>query len=234
MGNKDSPAQDVIHEEPKGSASFPSCTVNLLKCIMGAGMLALPSAFNSVGALPGLVFLLVAAVVSSCGLQLLVLASDRMTKLDLGPARASSFTMLAQPTYPNASLLFELAVLVKCSLVAASYLTLVRDAFPRFVSAVAPNVWSFLRGEYFWSTLAIVVIAPVCFLRRMESLKYTSFLGMIGISYLFILSIVLFFGFNGSVTASFGNIKLFVPFSFSSLSSVSFFVFALTCHQNVY
>lgn len=233
MGNKDSPIPEDVDSVPQESAGFTSSAINLLKTIMGAGMLALPSAFNSVGAVPGLFLLLIAAVVSGAGLQLLVLASDRVTKLGLGPVRTSNFAMLAQPTYPKASLLFEFAVMLKCSLVAASYMTLVRDAFPRFVTSVAPRAWGFLRQKFFWATFAIILIAPVCFMKRMDSLKYTSSLGMAGICYLFILAIVLFFGHNGSATASFNNIKLFVPFTFSSLSNFSFFVFALTCHQNV-
>lgn len=67
----------------------------------------------------------------------------------------------------------------------------------------------------------------------MDSLKYTSFLGLGGVAYLFVLSLVMFLGYNASLSQSISNIKLFVPFTFSSLSAFATFVFALNCHQNV-
>lgn len=238
--DRESTSQGSKQQSPKiinakeGTAGFLSSSTNLLKAIMGSGMLALPFAFGSVGALPGVLLLVVAAALSGAGLQLLVMASNRVTSMGLGPHRASNFTALAQPTYPKAAFIFEFAVLLKCTLVAASYLTVVSDVMPTFVRAIAPSAWSLLTSRYFWASFTAAIISPVCFMHRMDSLKYTSFLGLIGILYLFILSIILFFSFNGSVGQSLSNINLFVPFKFSSLTSFSVFVFAFNCHQNIF
>jgi amino acid permease len=225
--------KSIVAGERQGTAGFGSSSVNLLKSIMGSGMLALPAAVASVGAVPGLLLLAFAAILSVTGLQLLVLASNRVISLNLGPSRNVNFGVLATPTYPRASFLFEGAVVIKCTLVAASYLTVVRDVLPTIISGLFKSPWPIFTSTYFWVTLTAGLIAPVTFMHRMNSLKYTSFLGLLGIAYLLVLSMILFFGYNSSVGESLANIRPFVPFTFGSLSNFSVFVFAFTCHQNV-
>lgn len=234
MSNKEKLVEEQkIASVDGGSAGFGSCTVNLLKSIMGSGMLALPWALNAAGALPGLLLLLVAAFLSGSGLLLLVMASHRVISLGLVPERASNFAALAGPTYPRAAVLFEGAVFLKCFLVATSYLKIIGLTIPEVVVGLTGSRQSILASNLFWVSLTVGLIAPVCFLRRMGSLKYTSFLGLLGILYLFILSVILFFGYNDSVGESVRNIRPFVPFSMNTLSCFATFVFALTCHQNV-
>lgn len=219
--------------EKVGSAGFAGSAANLLKSIMGAGMLALPADFAAMGALPALLLLLVAAVLALTGLQLLVLASNRLVHGGHLPARHSNFSELARPTYPRLSFLFEGAVFLKCLLVCASYMTVVGDTLVPLIKELFPKAAVFWLSRWLWVTVCTLLIAPVTFLHRMDSLKYTSFLGMGGIVYLFVLSVVMFLGYNDSFAQSVANIKPFVPFSFSSLSAFATFVFALNCHQNV-
>lgn len=222
-----------IRQEKIGSAGFAGSVANLLKSIMGAGMLALPAAFAAVGILPALALLLVAAILALAGLQLLVLASNRLVQGGHFPARQSNFSELARPTYPRLSFLFEGAVFLKCLLVCASYMTVVGDTLVPLSRVFFPNASSFWHSYWFWVTGCTLLIAPVTFLHRMDSLKYTSFLGLGGIAYLFALSVIMFVGYNESFARSLANLKPFVPFSFSSLSAFATFVFALNCHQNV-
>ena len=197
-------------------------------------MLALPAAFSAVGVIPAIALLTIAAILALTGLQLLVLSSNRLVESGLAEPRNSSFTALAKPTWPNMSFIFEGSVVVKCSLVCASYMTVAGDVLVPLSKNILPSAWSFLHGRLFWVTLATLFIAPVTFMQKMDSLKYTSFLGLGGIAYLFVLSLIMFFGYNESFSSSLANIKLFVPFTFSSLSAFSTFVFSLNCHQNVY
>lgn len=220
-------------EEKQGTAGFGSSTVNLLKSIIGSGILSLPAAFASYGAIPGTLLLATAALLSAFGLQLLVLAADRIASKGLMPTRSGNFASLAGPTYPNLWVVFEAAVLVKCTLVATSYLTVATTVSNGIIIALAPNAWSIFHSHLFWATLLVCIIAPFTYMHRIDSLKYTSLLGLLGIVYLFILSVILFFTFNDSVAESFSNIRPFVKPSFTSLSKFSVFVFALTCHQNV-
>ncbi|PJF20023.1 hypothetical protein PSACC_00160 [Paramicrosporidium saccamoebae] len=229
MSNKD----EALPVEKQGTGGFLSSAVNLLKSIIGSGILALPAAFASVGAVPGLLLLAVAAFVSAFGLQLLIKATDRVTSKGLVAPRTANFSALAGPTYPKLWVLFEAVVMVKCSLVATSYLTIAGSVMTDIFKTLTPSAWPIMFSQVFWVSAIAGLIAPVVFMHRMDSLKYTSFLGLLGIAYLFVLSVVLFFVHNDSVGESFSNINMFVPFKFSSVSSFSVFVFALTCHQNV-
>lgn len=229
------PSKDTtpLVSEP-GTASFLGSAMNLLKSIMGAGLLALPAVFAAVGVFPALLLLLCACLLAMAGLQLLVKASNRLVHQGQIPERKSNFTALAQPTYPRLAFLFEGAVFLKCSLVCASYMTVAADVLVNLSETILPQLTGFFHSRVFWSSLATLLIAPITFLHKMDSLKYTSFVGLAGIAYLFILSIVMFFTYHDNgISASLENIKFFTPFTFESLRSFSTLVFALSCHQNV-
>lgn len=73
---------------------------------------------------------------------------------------------------------------------------------------------------------------PLSFLRRLDSLKYTSVVALISIGYLVIL--VVYHFVKGDTMADRGPIRIIqwagvVP----ALSSFPVIVFAYTCHQNV-
>lgn len=77
-----------------------------------------------------------------------------------------------------------------------------------------------------------LVVIPLSFLRRLDSLKYTSVIALISIGYLVILVIAHFI--KGDTLENRGPIRVvhwggIVPV----LSSFPVIVFAYTCHQNV-
>jgi amino acid permease len=77
-----------------------------------------------------------------------------------------------------------------------------------------------------------LVVIPLSFLRRLDSLKYTSVIALISIGYLVIL--VLYHFSKGDTMADRGPIRVvkwagLVP----TLQSFPVIVFAYTCHQNV-
>lgn len=79
---------------------------------------------------------------------------------------------------------------------------------------------------------ARLIVIPLSFLRRLDSLKYTSIVALISIGYLVIL-VVYHFG-SGDTVAQRGEIHWLkwqgvVP----TLASFPVIVFAYTCHQNV-
>lgn len=89
----------------------------------------------------------------------------------------------------------------------------------------------------FTQTLALtlvfrLVVIPLSFLRRLDSLKYTSIIALVSIGYLVIL--VVYHFCKGDTMADRGEILVFewaglVP----TLRSFPVIVFAYTCHQNV-
>lgn len=77
-----------------------------------------------------------------------------------------------------------------------------------------------------------LIVIPLSFLRRLDSLKYTSVIALISIGYLVILVVAHFV--KGDTMTNRGLIRVVRPEStVAFLSSLPVIVFAFTCHQNV-
>lgn len=78
-----------------------------------------------------------------------------------------------------------------------------------------------------------LIVIPLSFVRRLDSLKYSSILALLSIGYLVVL--ILYHFIQQDMTSERGNIRLFkwagvVP----TLKSFPVIVFAYTCHQNMF
>ncbi|KAF2843226.1 hypothetical protein M501DRAFT_994085 [Patellaria atrata CBS 101060] len=212
-----------------GQASWVSSVINLLNTIVGAGILAMPSALSHMGIVLGVFVIIWAGMTSVFGLYL----QTRCAKyLDRG---TSSFAALSKLTYPNASIVFDTAIAIKCFGVGISYLIIIGDLMPGVAmgfSKHAGNV-SFLVDRHFWITAFMLVVIPLSFLRRLDSLKYTSVIALISIAYLVILVLAHFI--KGDTITERGEVRVFrwagpVP----ALASFPIIIFAYTCHQNMF
>ena len=77
-----------------------------------------------------------------------------------------------------------------------------------------------------------LIVIPLSFLRRLDSLKYTSVVALISIGYLVILVIAHFV--KGDTKQDRGDLRVVQPESaVAFFSSFPVIVFAYTCHQNV-
>lgn len=77
-----------------------------------------------------------------------------------------------------------------------------------------------------------LIVIPLSFLRRLDSLKYTSIVALISIGYLVIL--VVYHFTKGDTMADRGPIRVIHWAGIApALSSFPVIVFAYTCHQNV-
>ena len=77
-----------------------------------------------------------------------------------------------------------------------------------------------------------LIVIPLSFLRRLDSLKYTSVVALISVAYLVILVVAHFI--KGDTKQDRGVIRVLRPESaVAVLSSFPVIVFAYTCHQNV-
>ena len=133
-----------------GNATWISSVINLVNTIVGAGVLAMPHAMSNMGVLLGVIVILWAGVTSGFGLYL----QTRCARyLDRG---ASSFFALSQITYPNAAVIFDAAIAVKCFGVAISYLIIIGDLMPHVVRGFAHRdslgATEFLLDRQFWIT----------------------------------------------------------------------------------
>lgn len=119
-----------------------------MSAVIGAGVLAMPLALSRMGILLGTFVILWAGLTAGFGLYL----QTRCARyLERGSA---SFFALSQITYPNAAVIFDAAIAIKCFGVGVSYLIIIGDLMPgvvRGLSDVAGEI-DFLVDRHFWVT----------------------------------------------------------------------------------
>lgn len=197
--------------------------------VIGAGTLAIPLALSHFGILPGVLLIVWCGVTSAFGLYL---QSRCARYLERG---SSSFFALSQMTYPNAAVFFDAAIAIKCFGVGVSYMIIIGDLMPGVVLGFASDesrVLAFLLDRQFWITAFMLFIIPLSFLKRLDSLKYTSVTALVAIGYLMVLVVYHFAA--DPVPKDRGNIH-WVSWAgpVSALGSLPVIIFAYTCHQNV-
>ena len=90
----------------------------------------------------------------------------------------------------------------------------------------------FLLDRRFWITVFMLVVIPLSFLRKLDSLKYTSIIALSSIGYLVILVLAHFL--IGDTWEARGEVRYFQwAGTVSALGAFPIVVFAYTCHQNV-
>ncbi|KAF4263289.1 hypothetical protein LV164_003478 [Aspergillus fumigatus] len=213
----------------QGDASWISCVINLVNTIIGAGVLAMPLAISRMGMALGICVILWSGMTAGLGLYLQARCAQY---LDRG---SSSFFALSQLTYPNAAVVFDAAIAIKCFGVGVSYLIIIGDLMPDVVQGFVGTTpaYDFLVDRHFWVTAFMLIVIPLSYLRRLDSLKYTSIAALVSMGYLVIL--VVYHFVKGDTMDERGPVRLIhwagpVP----ALSSLPVIVFAFTCHQNMF
>lgn len=215
-------------------SSSTSAAINLLNTIIGAGLLAMPFGIRANGLFLGVLVIVFSACCSMFGLYL----QGRCSKF-VKPGHASFFA-LSQITYPSLSVLFDLGIAIKCFGVGISYLVVIGDLMPKIMDSLITddeylNSHKYLLERNFWITVLMAfVVAPLLFLRKLDSLRYASMVALSSVAYLSVLVIEHFL--KGDIPDTIkGDVRYFEPLNLSSmLSAFPLFVFAYTCHQNMF
>ncbi|KAH2597773.1 hypothetical protein KXV63_004967, partial [Aspergillus fumigatus] len=202
---------------------------NRVSTVIGAGVLAMPLAISRMGMALGICVILWSGMTAGLGLYLQARCAQY---LDRG---SSSFFALSQLTYPNAAVVFDAAIAIKCFGVGVSYLIIIGDLMPDVVQGFVGTTpaYDFLVDRHFWVTAFMLIVIPLSYLRRLDSLKYTSIAALVSMGYLVIL--VVYHFVKGDTMDERGPVRLIhwagpVP----ALSSLPVIVFAFTCHQNMF
>lgn len=94
------------------------------------------------------------------------------------------------------------------------------------------NQANILMDRRFWIAIFMVtVIVPLSFMRKLDSLKYTSIISLFAVAYLCAI-VIWHFASSNFVNDPAGNVEM-ITFSTRFFRSLPVFVFAFTCHQNV-
>lgn len=114
----------------------------------------MPLALSRMGILLGVIVILWAGLTAGFGLYL----QTRCARyLERGSA---SFFALSQITYPNAAVIFDAAIAIKCFGVGVSYLIIIGDLMPGVVRGFSEDAGGidFLVNRQFWVTGFMSVI----------------------------------------------------------------------------
>jgi amino acid permease len=182
----------------------------------------------SVGLIFGILMIIYAGLASVLGLYFLSRAAARTE------GRHSSFFAVSKLTYPSAAVFFDLAIAIKCFGVGTSYLIIIGELMPQVIAASAGSLredWSLLLDRRFWITVFMLVIIPLAFLKKLDSLKYTSLIALVAIVYLIV--IVVYYFVNPDYSPPPSDKMHYFRFSAKFFTHLPIFVFAFTCHQNV-
>ena len=172
------------------SASWPSTMLNLTNTVVGAGIVALPFAYASMGILLGSAMVLAVAFLASYSLRLLVRTSSSYGYI--------SFEELGEACWgPKGRIAVQSAMLVLLVGSLIAYLVIIGEAITPIARRIlnlgeSPDVW---YGQT-WFLLAchtLVVIAPLVLIRRIDTLKYSSFVSLTSVALLVVFVIVRFF-----------------------------------------
>ncbi|KAI0078695.1 vacuolar amino acid transporter 5 [Panus rudis PR-1116 ss-1] len=216
-----------------GHATLQSSVGNLANTIIGSGMLTFPLALASAGIIPGMITCLFSGGVAAFGLYLLSLCATK------APHRRASFFAVAELTFPRAAVFFDAAIAIKCFGVSISYLIIVKSLMPNVVSALYhdltspdtnPPAWA-LSGRN-WISILMIVLFPLSFLRKLDSLRHTSYIALFSVAYLVVIVVVCYF-FPLEGTQAPGEIHL-IHFTSNFVSTFPVQVFAYTCAQNLF
>jgi amino acid permease len=214
-------------------------------------MLTIPYALSAIGLVNGIIAIVVFGCTSFFTLYLLIQCAKAVG------GRNVSFFSISSCTYPKLSIVFDLAVAIKCFGVSISYLVIIGELLPKVTLGLFPNVPkdSVCLTSLFWITVSMLIVVPLSFQKSLSSLRYASTISLISVSYIAIL--VAFFFFSGkrptkNIDNEIDNNMLFIfssnttddshplshdisyfKWSLDFFRVLPIFIFAYTCHQNI-
>ncbi|AMD20465.1 HDL279Cp [Eremothecium sinecaudum] len=212
------------------TSSPQSGVLTLLHTACGAGILAMPFAFKPYGLVLGFFLITFCGFCSITGLLLQSYVSTYV------PSRHASFFSLSQITYPALSVVFDFAIAIKCFGVGISYLVVVGDLLPQIMINFTSNRW-LLDRNILISVCMLLVVTPLSFMRRLDSLKYASMVAVSSVAYLCVLVVTRFLFPSPEIEQNRGTVSFWLPEETSlgsMLSTFPIFVFAYTCHHNMF
>ncbi|THH05401.1 hypothetical protein EW145_g4823 [Phellinidium pouzarii] len=219
--------------KPDGAAGLTGSVGNLANTIIGSGMLTFPLAMASAGIIPGMISCILCGSIAVFGLYLLSRCATYTEH------RRSSFFAVSKLTFPNAAIFFDAAIATKCFGVSISYLIIIKSLMPSVVrslfhdlssSGTEPPAWA-VSGRV-WLCLFMALLIPLCFLRKLDSLRHTSYVALFSVAYLILIVVVCYFNPPEGSTLP-GDIH-FVHFTPNFISTFPVQVFAFTCAQNLF
>jgi amino acid permease len=168
-----------------GKASLASSIINLVKSAVGAGILGVPYVFGQMGLALGAGALVLTAIIQTFALHLLALAALQAHN----KGQDASFPSLSQIAFggrKHANAVTSVSVILVAWMAAVAYMIIIGDLVPEVAEYLEIENRSF-KSRGFWITgIGFAIELPLSFLPNVDSLKFSSMIGTIGIMYVVI------------------------------------------------
>lgn len=195
---------------------------NLLKTIVGGGIVTFPSFFVTFGILPTVLFAMSAAALAFLGLLMLCDCAR------LAQSKEKTFSASLKIICPRIAKYFNAIVFVKCFGVSISYIMIVRS----LMDSIAEIATGKKAPTRMLISLFGICMVPICAMKNMKALRFTSMLGIIGVFLCVAGSLYNLHRMRGE--KGLPEIQIVKHPTTKWLSSVGQFVFTFTCHQNIF
>ncbi|XP_059631180.1 amino acid transporter AVT6A-like [Cornus florida] len=233
------------HHEPLETgfdgASFSGAVFNLSTTVVGAGIMALPATIKQLGMVPGLIAIVLAAMLTESSIDMIL----RFTRA----SKTTSYSGLVGDAFGGAGrTLLQVCIVVNNVGTLVVYLIIIGDVLSGTWSAGGGVHHSGVLEEWFgqswWTTRSsllllttILVFAPLISFKRVDSLRYTSALSM-GLAVVFVVitaGVAVMKLINGSIGMPRLLPELDGQASFWKLfTTVPILVTAYICHHNIH
>lgn len=215
--------QSLIHKfsnlVPTGS--LPATVFSTAATAMGGGILGLPSAFDSAGAVAGFIWIVAIGIETAYSLRLLALTS--VLTGERSYERMASVLLGKGGTYFVSVMRF-----INCFGSMIAYVMSIGNLLrPILEGADAPSFWLENTGfRLLQSLLWLVCFFPLVIPRNVNALRYVSTAGVLCMVF-FCLCVVIHFGTNGKSD----NVEMFAGGN-RALSGIGVFMFSYICQVN--
>ena len=228
-----------------------SCTISFLNTLLGTGMLSIPFAMASSGILFGSFFLGMCAFLSILTSRLLIYAADEeYGKTQTKPLRRTPLNLVGEASYGSlariafgnlGAFIVDFLVSITCFGFAVNCLIELGDTFPKLISdmlgspsGLLPWYKDLLYDRDFWIFVCLMCVLPICLEDSVDNFPWFSSvcLGCSGYLIVIVLYLCLFPGTQVSSLNPINPIQL--QHSLSWTECIPIFIFAFTCHQNLF
>ncbi|KAJ3320324.1 Clusterin-associated protein 1 [Boothiomyces sp. JEL0866] len=143
-----------------------------------------------------------------------------------------SFSSIGQAILPKRlTILCDISVILGCLGFAVSYLISIGEGMPEIFQYIIHQdsiLYPILTNRFFWMIAFLAVIVPLNYAKSVDDFWWFSGLALFCACYLAIL-----IPYLAVFVKSKGDYELFV-FDWSTFQSIPIFIFAFTCHQNIF
>ncbi|KAL6888364.1 hypothetical protein ACP4OV_009390 [Aristida adscensionis] len=170
--------EDAVHEF--NGASFSGAVFNLSTTIVGAGIMALPASIKMLGLIPGILMIILVALLTEASIDMLVRCSHQGKITSYGWLMGETFGQWGRIALQASVVINNIGVLVVYMIIIGDVLSGTSTTGVHhsgiFEGWFGPHVWNSRPVVLLATTL--LVFAPLVSFKRLDSLRYTSALSV--------------------------------------------------------